>query len=53
MRSIIEDIAIVDYTFRTEKLFDFTQIEIDASSRRHHDALNGINLLKQGDSERE
>ena len=24
MRSIIEDIAIVDYTFRNEKLFDFT-----------------------------
>lgn len=31
MRSIIEDIAIVDYTFRNEKLFDFTQIEIDES----------------------
>lgn len=31
MRSVIEDIAIVDYTFRNEKLFDFTQIEIDES----------------------
>lgn len=36
MRSIIEDIAIVDYTFRNEKLFDFTQIEIDESITSRH-----------------
>jgi len=47
MRSIIEDIAIVDYTFRNEKLFDFTQIEIDESiNNRQQDRLNNINLIK-------
>ena len=53
MRSIIEDIAIVDYTFRNEKLFDFIQIESDGSiNNRQQDKLNGINLLKNSDGDR-
>ena len=55
MRSIIEDIAIVDYTFRNEKLFDFYQIESNeeqAGSNFLQKKLDGIELLKCCESDK-
>ena len=40
MRSIIEDINIVDYTFRMEKMFDYTQIENENYKKDNNAGLN-------------
>ena len=37
---MVEDASVaVDYTFRTEKLFDFTQIEIDEMKRSQNESI--------------
>ena len=40
MRSIIEDINIVDYTFRMEKMFDYMQIENENYKKDNNAGLN-------------
>lgn len=38
--SVVEDASVaVDYTFRTEKLFDFTQIEFDQMKRSQNESI--------------
>ena len=40
IHSVVEDASVaVDYTFRTEKLFDFTQIEFDQIKRSQNESI--------------
>ena len=40
IHSVVEDASVaVDYTFRTEKLFDFTQIEFDQMKRSQNESI--------------
>ena len=46
IHSVVEDASVaVDYTFRTEKLFDFTQIEFDQIKRSQNESIVESRIL--------